>query len=76
MFELTPISTIPLHLGDADCPYLWNSSMGVLLAIVAVIVSYVEEFIWIIAAIALIFIVITFYVVKFKAKASVSSEID
>ena len=50
--------------------------MGVLLAIVAVIVSYVEEFIWIIAAIALIFIVITFYVVKFKAKASVSSEID
>ena len=55
----------------------WHFSvLGILLAIVAVIVSYVEQFIWVIAAIAFIFIVITFYVIKAKSKASVSREID
>jgi len=54
----------------------WHFSvLGLFLAITAVVVSYVEEFIWIIAAIALIFIIITFYVGKFKAKTSVSREV-
>ena len=45
----------------------WHFSMlGILLAVIAVMVSYVEQYIWVIMVIALIFIVITFYVGKRK----------
>ena len=47
----------------------WHFSvLGILLAIVAVIVSYVEQYVWVIMVIALIFIVFTYYVGKRKEK--------
>jgi hypothetical protein len=55
----------------------WHFSvLGVLLAVIAVTVSYVEQYIWVIAAIASMFIVITFYVDKHKPKTSVSRAVD
>ena len=43
----------------------WHFSvLGILLAIIAVTVSYVEQFIWGIAAIAIIFILLIFYIDK------------
>ena len=55
----------------------WHFSvLGLLLAIIAVTVSYVEQFIWVIAAIASIFIMITLYVNKRRTKASVSRAVD
>ena len=46
------------------------SVMRVLLAVIAVTVSYVEQNIWVIAAIASMFIVITFYYVRQKRQSA------
>ncbi len=48
----------------------WHfSALGVLLAVIAVTVSFVEEFIWVIAVISLLFVWITFYLSERKTKA-------
>lgn len=42
--------------------------IGILLAISAVVISYVDEFLWVIAAIAIVLLVISYYWNKFKEK--------
>jgi hypothetical protein len=48
----------------------WHFSViGILLAISAVIISYIDEYIWIIATIAILIVTISYYWNKFKGSS-------